>query len=62
MPNTDHEIIDGSKPRLRMFGFRFTVEHIAAHGTKPIEVVRLAGASASSYGSSIRSIRRSRAS
>jgi DNA repair photolyase len=43
IPNTDPEVIGWIERCLRMFGFRFVVEHQHHEDRKPIDVVRLVG-------------------
>ncbi len=41
--NTDGRIIDWIGRCLRMFDFRFTLEHVASGGRRPLDIVRLNG-------------------
>src|SRR5688572_4142783 len=43
IPNTDKVIVDWIARSLRVFNFRFAIEHIPRTVTKPIDVVRLNG-------------------
>ena len=43
LPNTDPQIIQYIGESLRTLNFRFTVEHLAHQGRKPVDVVRVLG-------------------
>ena len=43
IPNTDPEIVGWTASSLRLFGFRFVIEHLPYTDRKPMDVVRLVG-------------------